>query len=88
MKGLFVGSKSYFPRLKRRRWTSSASSQEGCSTELINEEEECIEAAFIMSSDPEKNKQSIMLNSDCVEVLDCASMRQNVTLGAGPPPCS
>jgi len=84
---LFVGSKSYFPRLKRRRWTSSASSQEG-STELINEEqeEECIEA--IMSSDPEKNKQSIMLNSDCVEVLDCASMRQNVTLGAGPPPCS
>jgi len=45
-----------------------------------------------MSSDPEKNKQSIMLNSagydGMMEVEDSASMRQCVTLGAGPSPCS
>jgi len=83
MKGLIKGSKSYFPRLKRRRWTSSTSS----SADYAEFSQQQESAGFAMSSDPEKNKQSIMLNSGdlCMEV-DSAS--QCVTLGAGPSPCS
>jgi len=80
---LIKGSKSYFPRLKRRRWTSSTSTSSADFSDFHQEKERI----DIMSSDPEKNKQSIMLNSDlwCMEG-DSAS--PCVTLGAGPSPCS
>jgi len=84
MKGLIKGSKSYFPRLKRRRWTSSTSTSSADLSDYHQEKERI----DIMSSDPEKNKQSIMLNSDLCMEVDSASMRQCVTLGAGPSPCS
>merc|ERR1712203_366845 len=75
-----------FPRLKSRRWTSTASSSSDYS-ELEEKTEEKLEVLDTMSSDPEKNKQSIMLNREC-ELSGGVMASQLVTLGTGPSPSS
>jgi len=74
------GLKCYFPTYKRRRWTSLTSNS---SDEFIDFKEECI-----MSSDPEKNKQSLMLSSAVCDVVPPTAGMQLVTFGAGPSHCS
>merc|ERR1712038_1601851 len=83
--------RNYFPRLKRRRWTSTASTSSDYSeleekAVLVFKEEE-FEVIGTMSSDPEKNKQSIMLNREC-ELSGGVLASQLVTLGTGPSPSS
>jgi len=77
--------RNYFPRLKRRRWTSTASTSSDYSE--LEEKAEEFEVIGTMSSDPEKNKQSIMLNREC-ELSGGVMASQLVTLGTGPSPSS
>merc|ERR1712038_1423730 len=77
--------RNYFPRLKRRRWTSTASTSSDYSE--LEEKAEEFEVIGTMSSDPEKNKQSIMLNREC-ELSGGVLASQLVTLGTGPSPSS
>jgi len=72
--------KCYFPTYKRRRWTSLTSNS---SDEFIDFKE-----CPIMSSDPEKNKQSLMLSSAVCDVVPPTAGMQLVTFGAGPSHCS
>ena len=74
-----AGLKCYFPTYKRRRWTSLTSNS---SDEFIDFKE------CIMSSDPEKNKQSLMLSSAVCDVVPPTAGMQLVTFGAGPSHCS